>query len=89
MATQCLIFAIQPIPGEEPRAVEQINGDLLLPSAGRPLLEQALLMAEDALGDECKAEKAKLADVRRLLGIQKVDRQAEERASNLLKVRAI
>ena len=27
MATQCLIFAIQPAPGDEPRAVEQINGE--------------------------------------------------------------
>lgn len=89
MATQCLIFAIQSAPGDEPRAVEQINGDLLLPAAGRPTLEQALLMAEDALGPDCDRERSLLADARRLLGVKRVDKAQEALQSNLLKITAI
>ena len=89
MATQTLIFGIQLAPGDEPRALEQVNGDLLVPRAGRPALEQALLMAEDALPPECKAELQALVDARRLLGIAKPDRAKEKFQQDLLKVAPI
>src|SRR4051812_47246548 len=73
MATQYLIFGIEAAPGDKPRALEQINGDLLLPAAGRPLLEQAILLAEQALPADRTAELEALADARQLLGIVKVD----------------
>ena len=83
---QTLIFGIELAPGDEPRALEQVNGDLLLPAAGRPKLEQALLMAEEALMPECKAELAALAHARRLLGIVKPDRERERLQDQLTKV---
>ena len=89
MATQTLIFGIRLEPGDEPRAVEQVNGDLLLPSVGRPALEKALLMAEDALPPECKAELQALADARRLLGVRKPDREREQLLVNLTKITPI
>jgi hypothetical protein len=89
MATQYLIFGIEAAPGDRPRALEQINGDLLLPAAGRPLLERALLLAEEALPRECAAELKALADARQLLGIAKVDAGREAVLANLLKVRPL
>jgi hypothetical protein len=89
MASQTLIIGIEFAQGDEPRAVEQLNGDLLLPAAGRPLLEQALLMAEEALPDECRVELKALADARRLLGIQKVDVEHQRELEQLLLVRPI
>lgn len=86
MATQTLIFGIELAPGDEPRAFEQVNGDLLLPAVGRPTLEKALLMAEDALPPECKAELRALAEARRLLGIAKRDPAKERLHADLLKV---
>lgn len=83
------IIGIEFAPDDEPRAVEQLNGDLLLPAAGRPLIEQALLMAEEALPDECHAELKALADTRRLLGIAKVDVEHERELAQLLTVRPI
>jgi hypothetical protein len=89
MASQTLIIGIEFAQGDEPRAVEQLNGDLLLPAAGRPLLEQALLMAEEALPDECRVELKALADARRLLGIEKVDVEHQRELEQLLLVRPI
>ena len=86
---QTLIFGIELAPGDEPRAVEQVNGDLLLPREARPALEQALLMAEDALPPQSKSELKALADVRRMLGIAKPDRAKEKLHADLLKVTAI
>lgn len=83
------IIGIEFVPGDEPRAVEQLNGDLLVPAAARPTLEQALLMAEEALPAERRAELNALADVRRMLGIPKVDAQRERELAQLLVVRAI
>jgi hypothetical protein len=83
------IIGIQYAPDDEPRAVEQLNGDLLLPSAGRPLIEQALLMAEEALPDECAVELKALDDARRMLGIQKVDHEHEREVAQMLLVRPI
>jgi hypothetical protein len=89
MATQYLIFGIEAAPGDKPRAVEQINGDLLLPAAGRPILEEALLLAEAALPRDRTAERAALADARQLLGIVKVDTEREALLANLMKVRPL
>jgi hypothetical protein len=84
-----LIIGIERAPGDEPLAVEQLNGDLLLPAAARPALEQALLMAEDALPEECQVELKALEDARRLLGIAKPDLEHEREIEQLLTVRAI
>jgi hypothetical protein len=89
MARQCPILKIEAAPGDAPLAVEQLNGDLLLPANARPVLEQALLMAEDALPESNSAELAALVHARRLLGIEKVDTAKETLLSNLLKIRAI
>ena len=89
MASQTLIFGIQLAPGDEPRALEQINGDLLVPAAGRPRLEKALLAAEEALPPECKQELEALADVRRLLGIVKPDRERERLLNHLVTIKPI
>jgi hypothetical protein len=89
MTTQYLIFGIEAAPGDKPRALEQINGDLLLPAAGRPILERALREAEDALPPERRAELEALADARELLGIVKVDTERETLLANLTKVRPL
>jgi hypothetical protein len=89
MASQTLIFGIQLAPGDEPRALEQINGDLLIPAAGRPTLEKALLAAEEALPPECKEELQALVDARRLLGIVKPDRERERLLNHLVTVKPI
>ena len=89
MASQTLIIGIEFAQDDEPRAVEQLNGDLLLPAAGRSVLEQALLMAEEALPDECGVELKAIEDARRLLGIEKVDPERERELNQLLTVRPI
>jgi 23S rRNA U2552 (ribose-2'-O)-methylase RlmE/FtsJ len=83
------IISIDFAPDDEPRAVEQINGDLLLPAAGRPLIEQALLMAEEALPDECAVELKSIDDARRMLGIEKVDSDRARELAQMLLVRPI
>ena len=83
------ILNIEFAPGDAPRAVEQVNGDLLLPAACRPTLEQALLMAEDVLDEGHENERAALAAARRLLGVERVDREMQTVQANLLKVAAI
>lgn len=83
------VIAIELAPGDHPRAVEQLNGDLLLPAEGRPALERALLMAERALPAECQVELQALEDARRLLGLRKVDTDRERELAQLLFVRAI
>jgi hypothetical protein len=89
MASNTPVIGIEIVPGDEPRAVEQLNGDLLLPAAGRPMLERALLVAEDALPQECKVELKAIEDARRLLGIEKVDAHRERELAQLLVVRTI
>ena len=89
MAIQYLIFGIEAAPGDKPRAVEQVNGDLLLPAAGRPILEQALLLAEAALPRDRTAELEALVDARRLLGVEKVDTERQALLANLMKVRPL
>lgn len=89
MATQYLIIGIEAAPGDAPRAVEQLNGDLLVPARGRAALAQALLNAEDALGDAHPQERAAIADARKLLGIPREDKVRRAFERNLLKVRPI
>jgi hypothetical protein len=81
------IIGIELAPGDEPRAVEQLNGDLLLPAAARPVLEQALLLADEALPDECQLERQAIDDARRLLGLEKVDEDRERELAQMLLVR--
>ena len=83
------IFAIDFAPGDDLRAVEQINGDLLVPCAARAGLEEALIKAEEALPSECKEEIQRLADVRRMLGVVKPDRQKERLLNHLTTVAPI
>jgi hypothetical protein len=83
------ILGIELAPDDEPRAVEQLNGDLLLPATGRPMLELALLLAQEALPEECEIERKALGDACRLLGIAKVDAARERELEQLLLVRPI
>jgi hypothetical protein len=88
MSQDCPILRIEIAPGDAPRAVEQLNGDLLVPGPARPTLERALRMAEDALMEGHEEERAVLAAARKLLGI--VVRDTPDRvAANLLKVRRL
>lgn len=89
MSSPTSIIRIEFAPEDEPRAVEQLNGDLLLPACGRPLLELAITMAEDGLPEECEIERRALADARRMLGIAKADLAREREISQLLTVRPI
>jgi hypothetical protein len=73
MASPYPILNIEAAPGDPPRAVEQINGDLLVPMAARPLLAKAVLLAQDALPAHCGDELARLDEAPRLLGIVRVD----------------
>ena len=71
--TRETIFRIESAPGDAPRAVEQPNGDLLVPANVRPLIAQALLQAELALKDQQATGLPSLAQARRLLGIELPD----------------
>jgi hypothetical protein len=84
--SQQYVFSIEFAPGEELRAVEQVNGDLLVPCAARASLEAALLKAEDALPKECREELQRLADARRLLGIAKPDPEKDRFLAQLTTV---
>ncbi|MEJ6023916.1 hypothetical protein [Ramlibacter sp. PS4R-6] len=89
MSSQTYVFAIEFAPGDELRAVEQVNGDLLVPSAARPALEEALIKAENALPKACKDEAQSLADVRRMLGIVKPDPERERLLGHLTTIAPI
>ena len=89
MSSSTYVFAIEFAPGDELRAVEQINGDLLVPSAARAGMEEALLRAEAALPKDCKEELQGLADVRRMLGIVKPDPEKERLLAHLTTISPI
>jgi len=89
MSVDTYIFAIEFAPDDELRAVEQINGDLLVPAGARPQLEETLLKAEDALPRECAEERQRLADVRRLLGIVKPDPEKDRLLAHLTTIAPI
>ena len=71
MTLQVTIFSIEPVPGDEPRGMEQPNGDLLVPANARPLIEDALLKAEQALATRQPIDLAVLRDAMRLLNIER------------------
>jgi hypothetical protein len=89
MASLYPILNIEAAPGDPPRAVEQINGDLLVPAAARPLIAQALLRAQEALPAACAEEWERLDDARRLLGIVRIDLATQTVLANLGKVRPV
>jgi hypothetical protein len=89
MASLYPILKIEAAPGDPPRAVEQINGDLLVPAAARPLIAQALLLAQDALPRNCVEELDRLEEARRLLGIVRIDLARQTMLANLGKVRPV
>jgi hypothetical protein len=64
------ILSIETVPGDSPRGIEQPNGDLLLPAAARPLIEQALLKAELALLIHQYCERAAIIEAKRLLNVE-------------------
>jgi len=83
------ILRIEAAPGDPPRAIEQLNGDLLLPVAAREILAEALLHAEDALPRDRADELARLGDARRLLGIVRIDMARQTLLVNLGKIRPV
>jgi hypothetical protein len=83
------ILRIEAAPGDPPRAIEQLNGDLLVPVAARELIAQALLSAEGALSRDRADELARLEDARRLLGIVRVDTARQTLLANLGKIRPV
>ena len=87
MTSECTILSIEAAPGDTPTAVEQPNGDLLLPAALRPLVAQALLQAQQDLPDQ-KADLPALKEAMRLLGIQRPEPK-QSWLANLYRVRAI
>jgi hypothetical protein len=89
MSSQQYVFAIEFAPGDELRAVEQVNGDLLVPCAARSQLEAALLKAEDALPKECRDDLQRLAEARRMLGIAKPDPEKDRLLAHLTTVAPI
>lgn len=82
------IYRIQEVPGDQPRGMEQPNGDLLVPHTARPLLQQALARAEQAMAKDPQAGIAALKEASRLLGIAREEKQPAW-LMNLFKVRAI
>jgi hypothetical protein len=85
----CTILRIEQVPGDTPRGVEQLNGDLLLPAAARPVVEKALLLAEDGLGAERQLELFAIEDAKRLMNIERIDQRKDPATANLLTVRPI
>ena len=89
MASQYPILNIEAAPGDPPRAVEQLNGDLLVPAAARPLIAQALLLALEAVPPDRRDELTRLEHVRRLLGIVRIDRAKQTLLANLGRIRPV
>jgi hypothetical protein len=82
------ILSIETAPGDPPRGIEQPNGDLLLPAAARPLIEQALLKAELALLIHQYCERAAIIEAKRLLNVDQPEPQPAW-LPNLLKLTGI
>jgi len=90
MTSQRTIFRLEPVPGDKPRAIEQPNGDLLVPSELRDTIALALQHAELAVALSQRHNVTALTDLRRLLN---VDRQPVEQKepwkANLLRLSPI
>ena len=82
------IFRIERAPGDAPRAVEQPNGDLLLPAQVRQVVAELLSKTEADVAADPAAALARLDQARRLLAIDPPHREPAV-LRNLLKVRAI
>jgi hypothetical protein len=89
MASQYPILNIEAAPGDPPRAVEQLNGDLLVPAAARPLIAQALLLAQEALSPERTDDSSRLEHACRLLGVVRIDTAQQTLLANLGKIRPV
>lgn len=81
------VLKIERVPGDFPRAMEQLDGDLLVPAQARPLLERALLQAEEALDADDPA-RSLLLRACHMLGVER-RAAAPATTGNLLKVRPI
>jgi len=89
MASQYPILNIEAAPGDPPRAIEQLNGDLLVPAAARPLIAQALLLAQEALSPDRTDESGRLEHACRLLGVVRIDTAHQTLLANLGKIRPV
>ena len=67
------ILSIEAVPCDAPRALEQPNGDLLLPADARPLVAQALLDARSALAAGEPPDLGALEIAMDLLGIERTE----------------
>src|SRR3954466_9016641 len=83
------ILRIERAPGDLPRAVEQLNGDLLVPAEARPLIEKALLLAQDGLTADRLLELAALGKAQNILGVRRPGGRRDTQSANLLTVRPI
>jgi hypothetical protein len=86
--SQQTIFSLESAPGDAPKAVEQPNGDLLLPANVRPLLAQALVAAEQAASEGKPVDPSLLKRARQLLGVEMPD-TSRKWLGNLFRVRPI
>jgi hypothetical protein len=89
MASRCPLLTIEIAPGDALLAMEQLDGALLIPAAARPVIEAALLLAQQSLSPAQSDELDALAHAMRLLGIEQVDTAEQTLLANLLVVRPI
>jgi hypothetical protein len=89
MASLCPLLTIEIAPGDALLAMEQLDGALLIPAAARPVIEAALLLAQQSLSPAQSDELDALAHAMRLLGIEQVDTAEQTLLANLLVVRPI
>lgn len=88
MTKQPTIFSLESAPGDAPKALEQPNGDLLLPANVRPLLAQALVAAEQAIAEGKPVDASMLQRARQLLGVEMPDARRTW-LGNLYRIRPI
>ena len=86
MSDQVTIFSFETAPGDLPVGIEQPNGDLLLPSGTRCVIELVLLQVELAL-----IGQPEMAALDRLRALLNIDQPKPEPSwlSNLNKIRPI
>ncbi|MBE7938975.1 MULTISPECIES: hypothetical protein [Ramlibacter] len=82
------LLKIQRVPGDPPRAMEQIDGDLLVPAQARPVLERLLRTAVQGLPPG-EPERLALVQACVLLGVEPGPAPQSPGSANLLKVRPI
>jgi hypothetical protein len=90
MASRCPLLTIEIAPGDALLAMEQLDGALLIPAAARPVIERALLLAQQSLTPAQSDEFDALSHAMQLLGIEPVvDTGEQALLANLLVVRPI